>query len=660
MKIPNLVKNDTYLSEFAEKINERLSLFNKKEKQITQGKSLSDFANAHNFFGLHKQKKSWIYRDSLPGADEVFLIGQFSDWKEKEEYKLVKQKTGIFTLEIPENVLKDKDLYKLSVRFGNQTGERIPAYSCRVIQDENTKIFSAQVWDSEEKFIFKNPVPQKKDSILIYEVHVGMSSEEGKVSSFNEFRENILPTIKTAGYDTIQMMAIQEHPYYGSFGYHVSSFFAVSSRFGTPEDLKLLIDTAHGLGLRVIMDIVHSHAVRNEIEGISKYDGTDYQFFHTGARGLHPAWDSRCFDYDKNEVLHFLLSNCKYWLEEYNFDGFRFDGVTSMLYKNHGLSIDFLGYSDYFNENADQEACTYLMLANKLIHSTKPDAVTIAEEMSGMPGIASPIEDGGFGFDYRLSMGVPDFWIKIVKEIKDEDWHVGDIFYRLTDKRKDEKVISYVESHDQALVGDKTMIMRLADKDIYTAMSIQNMNLNVERAVALHKIIRLLTVSTAGNGYLNFMGNEFAHPEWIDFPRKDNNWSYHYARRQWHLRDDKALAYNYLNMFDREMIEIVNKYKVLESHTTGAIIQSTYDQVLIFIRSSLLFVFNVNPFKSFSDYEFEISKGKYRIILNSDSKSFLGHNRINENMIYETYSKEAKSFLKIYIPNRCCFVMERI
>ena len=174
-------------------------------------------------------------------------------------------------------------------------------------------------------------------------------------------------------------MAIQEHPYYGSFGYHVSSFYAASSRFGTPDDLKHLIDDAHSMGIAVIMDIVHSHAVKNELEGLGRFDGSYNQYFYGDHRREHPAWDSLCFDYGKNEVLHFLLSNCKFWLEEYGFDGFRFDGVTSMLYYSHGLGQAFGSYDDYYNGGQDTNAITYLSLANEVIHTVNPNAITIAE-----------------------------------------------------------------------------------------------------------------------------------------------------------------------------------------------------------------------------------------------------------------------------------------
>lgn len=654
-----LIKNDPYLEPFAKSISRRINKAKQKEKDLTQGKSLSDFSNAHHFFGLYFHKSYQIYRDWLPYAKEVYLVGPFSNWEPNKVFQLERKENGIFEIKLNSNTLKHGDLYRLFVIWNSGSGDRIPAYAKRVIQDEKTKIFNAQVWNPDKPYKLKYKQPAKKDTVFIYEAHIGMASEEGKVGSFNEFRKTVLPTIIKSGYDTIQLMAIQEHPYYGSFGYHVSNFFAVSSRFGTPEDLKKLIDEAHKNDIRVIMDIVHSHAVKNEVEGISKYDGSDFQYFHTGDRGHHEAWDSKCFDYSKYEVIHFLLSNCKFWLEEYGFDGYRFDGITSMLFLNHGLSTDFMSYDQYFDDNQDEDSVNYLILANKLIHEINPNAITIAEDMSGMPGIAFPIEGGGLGFDYRLAMGIPDYWIKIIKELTDEEWSVGDIYHRLTDKRQDELSINYSESHDQALVGDKTIIFRLADKDMYFNMEIDNLSLKVERAVALHKIILLITAATSQGGYLNFMGNEFGHPEWIDFPREGNDWSYDFARRQWSLAKDKKLAFYYLNSFNNKTIPFLKKNNVLTGKIEH-IHSNESDQVLIFKRKKYLFIFNFNPIQSFTDYGFEIEKGNYKIVLNSDNKDFLGYGRIDEDIEYQTLKINKKDYLKLYLPNRSCFVLKKV
>jgi 1,4-alpha-glucan branching enzyme len=546
---------------------------------------------------------------------------------------------------------------------------RIPLYSKRVVQDETTKVFNAQVWNPVEKTKVSKPIiPAFKTSaetgaVLIYEAHIGMSSQEGKVSTFNEFRTNILPRISSLGYNTVQLMAIQEHPYYGSFGYHVSNFFAVSSRFGTPDDLRALITAAHKCGIQVIMDIVHSHAVKNILEGPGLYDGIPGMLFHTDHRREHPAWDSLCFDYGKNETIHFLLSNCKYWIDEYGFDGFRFDGVTSMLYFDHGLGRDFTSYDAYFNSGVDEDALVYIAFANQLIHEINPAAISIAEDMSGLPGIAAPLEDGGLGFDFRLSMGIPDFWIKTLKEKADEDWKMSQLFYELTNRRNDEKTISYSESHDQALVGDKTIMFRLADKEMYTNMSKDTPSLIIDRAIALNKLIRFLTIATHGGGYLNFMGNEFGHPEWIDFPREGNGWSYTYARRQWHLADDPLLRYAGILKFDQAMIHLFGREDIRVSEKPRLLLANDSDQVLAFLREPYLFVFNLNPATSFTSYGIPADPAEYRIELNSDSLGFEGFGRIDERMDYpaEPLGKLGSGFqILLYLPSRVGLALKKI
>ena len=518
-------------------------------------------------------------------------------------------------------------------------------------------MFDAQAWDFKPFKWTDQDFKIGKEPRLIYEAHIGMSGEKEGVATYEDFRKNVLPYIVETGYNTLQLMAIQEHPYYGSFGYHVSSFYAASSRFGEPEDLKRLIDEAHSHGIAVIMDIVHSHAVKNENEGISRLDGTLDLYFHAGDRGNHPAWDSRCFNYGKTETLRFLLSNCRWWLEEYHFDGFRFDGVTSMLYYDHGLGKDFTCYADYFRANEDEDAISYLMMANKLIHAVRPEAITIAEEMSGYPGIAGPIEACGVGFDYRLSMGIPDYWIKLIKEVPDEKWPVGRIFYELQLHRPEEKVINYAESHDQALVGDKTIIFRLIDKDMYTDMNLESQNMSVDRGIALHKMIRLVTLFTSTGGYLTFMGNEFGHPEWIDFPREGNGWSYKYARRQWGLAKADYLRYHYLVDFEREMIDIFKQlpepsypYRYYDYDPT---------QVLAFGRGDYLVVFNFSPSQSYTDYAIPVPAGRYSIVLSTDEGRFGGFDRNDMFFVFYTQKLGGQDMLRLYLPSRSAMILKR-
>ena len=662
-----IILDDPWLEPYSEAINGRHQDAVNKIEELTGGTgNLVEFANAYNYYGLHRTAQGgWVFREWAPNATEVYLVGQFNDWHECAPYRLKRLEGGNWEIVLPARAMRHGDLYKLRVHWPGGEGERIPAYATRVVQDAKTYIFSAQVWAPEQPYEFKvsHFVPNV-NPLLIYECHIGMAQNREGVGTYEEFRVNVLPRIARDGYNAIQIMAIQEHPYYGSFGYHVSSFYAASSRFGTPEELKHLIDDAHGMGIAVIMDIVHSHAVKNEVEGLGCFDGTGDLYFYGDDRREHPAWDSLCFDYGKNAVLNFLLSNCKYWMEEYRFDGFRFDGVTSMLYYNHGLGQAFGSYDDYYNGGEDTNAITYLTLANILIHDINPHAITIAEEMSGMPGLARSFKDGGIGFDYRMAMGIPDYWIKTIKERKDEEWKPTSIFWELTNRRADEKTVSYVESHDQALVGDKTIIFRLIDKEMYWHMMTDDHDGTVDRGMALHKMIRLVTASLINGAYLNFMGNEWGHPEWIDFPREGNGWGYKYARRQWNLVDNHELCYHWLGDFDKQMLKVIKMEKNFQKTPVQEIWHNDGDQVLAFMRGDLVFVFNFSPTRSFTDYGFLVPTGSYDVVLNTDSKDFGGNGLADDTMTHFTnydplYVNDHKEWLKLYIPARSAVVLKK-
>ena len=664
-----LIKNDEWLAPFADAINGRHEYAERKIAELTNGgkQKLADFASGYLYYGLHRTEEGkWVFREWAPNATAIYLIGDFNQWQEKKNYAMKRIKgSNDWEITLAPKAMQHGQLFKLSVHWDGGQGERIPAWARRVVQDDQTKIFSAQVWAPETPYEWKvKRFKPNTSPLLIYECHIGMAQDAEKVGTYKEFRETVLPRIIKDGYNCIQIMAIQEHPYYGSFGYHVSSFFAASSRFGTPEELKELIDAAHAKGIAVIMDIVHSHAVKNENEGLGNFCGDPNQYFYPGDRHEHPAWDSLCFDYGKNEVLHFLLSNCKFWLEEYHFDGFRFDGVTSMLYYSHGLGEAFGSYADYYNGHEDDNAICYLTLANEVIHQVNSHAITIAEEVSGMPGLAAPFKDGGYGFDYRMAMNIPDYWIKIIKELRDEDWKPSSMFWEVKNRRQDEKTISYCESHDQALVGDKTIIFRLVDADMYWHFKKGDENYNVERGIALHKMIRLLTAATMNGGYLNFMGNEFGHPEWIDFPREGNGWSHKYARRQWNLVDNHELCYHYLGDFDQHMLKVLKMQKDIQKTPVTEIMTNDGDQVLAFQRGELLFVFNFSYNRSYIGYGFMVKQGTYSVLLNTDDVAYGGHGLNDDSVRHITQYdpllvRENKGWLKLYLPARSAVVLTK-
>lgn len=657
MSIKTIADLDPWLEPYRSQLEAQRAYVLHKSRELLGNKSIEDFSLGHLYFGLHKDGNEWVFREWAPNAESIYLITEATDWREAETHKAQKRDNGVWELRLSGDTLKHLDTYKLYIHWPGGSGERLPSYTTYTHQDLDTHLFSAVVWSPEEPYVWRNKTPDLNEAPLIYEAHVGMAGDREVVSTYAQFEKDVLPRIKELGYNTIQLMAIQEHPYYGSYGYHVSNLFAASSRFGTPHELKHLIDTAHGMGLKVILDIIHSHAVKNETEGLSKFDGTYTQYFHDGERGMHEAWDSRVYDYGKPEVVHFLLSNLRFWLDEYHFDGFRFDGVTSMLYHDHGLGKAFTSYDDYVSGNVERDALTYLTLANMLVGAIAPDALVVAEDTSAFPGLAAPIEVGGVGFTHRLSMGVPDLWIKTLKEKRDEDWDLNHLYHELIAHRPEEKTISYAESHDQALVGDKTLIFRLIDKDMYDSMQIGQENLTVERGIALHKMIRLFTASTHAGGYLNFMGNEFGHPEWIDFPREGNDWSYTYARRQWSLVDNPKLKYGWLNAFDKDMIKVVSE---LQGSEYSYVHINNEKKIVSYVRSGLLFVFNFSPSESYTGESIPAPVGEYTIALSSDASLYGGQDRVDDTLRYSAKeNSDGEQRIELYLPSRVALVFRQ-
>ena len=657
---------DPWLAPHAGDIELRMNRFKEKRWQLVgDAGTLTDFANGHLYFGFHRTEDGWVFREWLPGADEVFLFGDFNEW-DKESHPLERGENGVWEICLKgKDALKNGQFIKLWIRRGDGWFARCPAYSLKLEMDEETKTLCTQVWDPEPfEWTDAGFIAQMPGAPLIYEAHVGMSQDKEGIGTYREFADNVLPRVRDLGYNTIQLMAIQEHPYYGSFGYQVTNFFAAAHWYGDPNDLKYLVNKAHKLNIRVLLDVVHSHACPNVGEGLQLLDGTEDQYFLPGDQGWHPSWGTKLFNYGRPEVLHFLLSNLKFWQTEYHFDGFRFDGVTSMIYHDHGMGSAFTNYDMYFNMNTDLESLNYLQLANELIHEVNPNATTVSEDMSGMPGMCLPIEQGGIGFDYRLAMGEPDYWIKLLKDIRDEDWNMNALWHEMTTRRPQEKVIGYCESHDQALVGDKTIIFRMADAEMYTGMMKDYHSLTMDRAIELHKIIRLYTMSLGGNGYLNFMGNEFGHPEWIDFPREGNGWSYKYCRRQWSLVDDKRLKYEWLNDFDKAMINLARDRHLLDDPYAVSLWIDPDRKIITFSRGKLLFVFNFH--NSYSEQAFflhahTIGEGAYKVILSTDETRFGGPGLIDHNYVFHTTYVEGRGLgFDVYSPCRTAMVLERV
>lgn len=661
---------DPLLKDVEAHIWARVNGFRRWKSELeTEG--LLKFAEGYKIFGFNRSPgdDGWTYREWLPEAKQVFLIGEFNQWQNSTP--LSPEAFGRWFVHLPDvdgSWLLHHSC-QVKVRVETNSGEwieRVPAWTKLAWQDPATNLFNGVFWAPASRYEFKYPRPCAPSAVKVYEAHVGMASELPKVASYLEFADKVLPRIKRLGYNAVQLMAVSEHAHYGCFGYHVTSFFAPASRSGTPEELKEMIDRAHGLGMIVLMDLVHAHCSSNALDGIARMDGSDHCYTHGGALGHHSQWDSKIFHYTKYEVLRFLLSNVRWWLEEYQFDGFRFDGVTSILYRSHGTGKAFGGgYEDYFGADADEDAHIFLMLANDVIHTLVPSAVTIAEDVSGMPTLCLPVEDGGFGFDYRLSMAVPDMFIKLLKECGDEQWSMGHICYTLTNRRWKERCIAYAESHDQAIVGDKTVAFWLMDSEMYTGMSLlmsEQPSLVIDRGLALHKMIRLLVLGLGGEGYLNFMGNEFGHPEWIDFPRPENGWSHAHCRRRWDLADDHLLRYRFFQTFDEMMHELENRYSWMSSEHQYVTVKDDGDKLIVFERGPLLFAFNFHPYTSYEHYRVGMSWNEpMRTVLDSDEGRFGGHMRLEYGHGHPFETQGAfngrPSSLSLYLPCRTVQVL---
>jgi len=672
-----VIAQDKSLEPYQDSLRYRYEQYRNIKQAICENEGgLEKFAEGYkHMMGFMKRDGGVLYREWAPDAKEVYLTGDFNGW-DRGRHGMKRDDFGRWDIFLPNNPDGSSPIphkSKLKVSIITPSGMRLdrnPAWAPYCVQNPESFLYDMMYWDPPrgEKYEWRHlDHVERPLSARIYECHVGMGSNEPKVGSYREFADNVLPRVKRLGYTSLQIMAIMEHSYYASFGYHVTNFFAASSRCGTPDDLKYMIDKAHSLGLHVLLDIVHSHASSNSMDGLSEFDGTDHQYFHAGEAGHHSQWDSRLFNYGNWEVMRFLLSNLRWWVDEYHFDGFRFDGVTSMLYKHHGIGQSFGGgLGEYFGHHVDMEACVYLMLANDMLHSMYGRfMITIGEDVSGMPTLCRPVEEGGLGFDFRLAMSIPDKWIELLKKVSDDNWDMGNITWTLTNRRWNEATIAYAESHDQALVGDKTMAFWLMDSEMYTNMStFQFPSPVIERGIALHKIIRLVTMGLGGDGYLTFMGNEFGHPEWIDFPREGNGWSYQHARRRWDLADDENLRYKFLYEWDRLLQITEHRFPFLRPNNHQyVVLAENGDKIIAFERgteSRLLFVCNLHPSQSYSDYRIGCFwPGKYCCVLDSDGNNVDGQGRVHWDVVHHSTPSEwngRPNYLQLYIPARTCQV----
>lgn len=632
---------DPELAPYRDFFLQRCSRFEQEKTRIEKNfGSLKAYSDIYTHFGPHlikgKDGNFWRWREYMPHATEIWLTTSKLNFKRNAQYRFTNKGNGEFELTLPQEALPHGEYVELRVQgpMPPQKSDgsipelpvpmrRVPAFAQWVEQDPHVpEQWCARIWAPENPYQFKHHRRGLLQFPRIYEAHVGMAQSSlqhfgESVGTYDYFRRFVLPRIREDGYTAVQLMGILEHPLYKSFGYQVSSYYAPSSRYGNPDQFKELVDAAHGLGLAVILDITHGHACANTEQGLACYDGSNYFF-----SAKYNQWGTPSFDYGNEMARRFLLSNCRYWMEEFRIDGFRFDAVGNMLYIDHGVNDSFshVGRCFYGKDGQPREDVygeLYLCLANDLIHNMDEHAITIAEEFSGMPGLTCSPAEGGLGFDYRFAMGIPDFWAKAIENPKD----MGSMWYEMTNHRPYDRTISYVECHDQCINGDDAMIWRLLGDSMYRYMGASSETWNISRGLAFYRLMRLLTLTAADAGYLNFMGNEFGHPEWLDAEE--------HAHRQWHLADQPDLKYASLAAWDKAQLNIL-----VGQHLDDFLQQPMFRfihedmRLLAFERGHLLFVFNFHETEPRENLLFAVTPGKYIEILSSDQKKFGGHGNL--------------------------------
>ncbi|KAK7287576.1 hypothetical protein RIF29_00857 [Crotalaria pallida] len=547
---------------------------------------------------------------------------------------------------------------KYRVYFNTPNGplERVPAWATYVQPAVDGTQAYAIHWEPPPEHVYKwkNTSPKVPKSLRIYEAHVGISGSEPKISSFNEFTDKVLPHIMETGYNAIQLIGVVEHKDYFTVGYRVTNFYAVSSRYGTPDDFKRLVDEAHGLGLLVFLEIVHSYAAADENVGLSMFDGSNDCYFHSGKRGQHKFWGTRMFKYGDPDVLHFLLSNLNWWIVEYQVDGFQFHSLSSMIYTHNGFASFTGDLEEYCNQYVDKDALLYLILANEILHALYPNIITIAEDATFYPGLCEPTSQGGLGFDYYVNLSVSEMWSTFLESVPDNEWSMTKIVNTLvSDRAYADKMLMYAENHNQSISGRRSFAEILfGEIDEHS----HHYKESLVRGSSLHKMIRLITLTIGGRAYLNFMGNEFGHPKRVEFPTSSNNFSYSLANRQWDLLAKEGLNRD-LFSFDKDMMKLDENARVLSRRFPYLHHVNDSSMVISYIRGPLLFIFNFHPTDSYDNYSIGVEEaGEYQVILNTDEIKYGGQGCLKEDQYFQkTVSKRVdglRNSLEVPLPSR--------
>ena len=456
-----------------------------------------------------------------PNADRVSVIGDFNGWDGRvTPMRLLT--TGVWEIFIPD--FQDGEKYKFEIR--TPTGAILkktdpfarafeaPPQTAAIVRD-----VSQYVWRDGDWIASRAACGAWLDQpVSTYEVHLGswarVPGEGNRFLTYRELAHRLVPYVKGMGYTHIELLPVMEHPFSGSWGYQVLGFFAPTARFGPPEDFKLLVDACHQAGLGVILDWVPGHFPK-DAHGLARFDGTALYEHEDPRQGEHQDWGTLIFNYGRNEVRNFLLSNALFWLEEYHIDGLRVDAVASMLYLDYSRQAG-QWIANRYGGRENLEAISFLQQLNSLTHGEHPGTMTAAEESTSFPGVSRPVHLGGLGFSYKWNMG----WMHDILEYLKEDpvhrrWHHNLVTFSALYMHSENFVLPF--SHDEVVHGKRSLIEKMPG--------------DAWQKYASLRVLYGYMYGHPGKKLL-FMGGEFA--QWRE-------WN-HDRSLDWHLLDDPAHA----------------------------------------------------------------------------------------------------------------------
>ncbi|WP_037319028.1 1,4-alpha-glucan branching protein GlgB [Salegentibacter sp. Hel_I_6] len=568
-------------------------------------------------FGSHpiilNEAKGTYFAVWAPGAKQVSVVGDFNYWKDGEHQLNVRwDGSGIWEGFIP-NVEKG-NLYKYKIHSNHNSiiTEKADPYGRRCEHPPNT---ASVVWEDDYKWKDKSWLQKRKKNnsldapYSVYEVHLSSwkkKTEENRSLSYYELATELVSYVKEMGFTHVEFMPIMEYPYNPSWGYQITGYFAPTARFGYPDEFKFLVDKLHENDIGVILDWVPSHFPEDS-HGLGYFDGTHLYEHPDPKRGYHPDWKSLIFNYNRNEVRAFLISNAIYWLEHFHIDGLRVDAVASILYLDYSRE-DGEWEPNEFGGNKNLEAISFLEELNKEVYASFPDVQTIAEESTAYSGVSKPVFLGGLGFGMKWMMGwMHDTLQYFSKEPIYRKHHQNNITFSLTYTFTENFMLPL--SHDEVVYGKRSILGRMPGDDW---QRFANLRL-LYSYMFMHPGTKLL-----------FQGCEFGQSEEWDF---QNSLDWHLLEYDSHKGVQELIKS--LNEFYKSQPALYEKQFVPEGFE-WIDYSDAENSVISFIRKgnepkdNLIIVCNLTPIPR-ENYRIGLSEsGILREVFNSDKTQFYG------------------------------------